>query len=932
VDSLALSHTVIAIDIVGSSAGGRDRQVHLDQGLALALDEALAAVEHFPYPIRPAFRRVDGDSATIAVSASSPKASVVADFVLRELRLSVAKVNRPLNEAHRLRLRVAVDHGEALVHPDHIGGDPVIAAARLLDARQLRASVAASTDDIALIVSDRMFRDVISQRERGLDPDEYRAVKVSVKNFRERGWIHVPGRAAGHPPSRRGAPKWTTLRSSATSVPAVLRGRSSAPRSLMPETDRNSPEQTDRPPELAPVSGHISSDDIDVFPSRGRAADGGRATAPHRQLPTDIAEFTGRETELRKLRQLVSTGSPTAVVISAIEGMAGVGKTRLAVHAAHQLADRYDDVQLWSDLRGFDPNDQPASPAAVLESFLRLLGVAGSEIPYDLQERAALYRDKLAGKRALVLLDNAASEEQVRPLLPGSSTCLVLITSRRSLIGLDGAHPLSLDVFAPEEAVALLGRIAGHDRIAAESEAAARVAELCGHLPIAVSLAAKRLRSRPQWTLADLAARLGRLSTVEGAVNTVFNLSYQALPDEQQRVFRLLGLHPGDDFTPDSGAALTGLGSSEVEDRLEELLDEHLLQQHTPGRYRFHDLLRAYAVEQAVLDPAADRHEAVRRVLDWYLHSAKNADTHLNSQRRVEFGLIASLVKPRTFADHHAALTWCDTERANLVAGVSYAAEHNLPAHAWTLTQVLWDFFNLRKHWLDWISTHEISLEAARGVGDQVAEGRTLITLAIGLRELQRFDEAFECYRESLAIWRSVGDREREEVTLNNMGIAYFSLERFDQALRCYRESLTIARALGKRHSEGVTLNNIGLVHVELGQFDRAEQCYREALVIRAEIDDPYSTGIVLNNLGEVYRAMLRFPSAVAEISRALETFRRIGDRFGTAEALLNLGHALLGIDDREGAEKCWQEAALVFEELGDARVDEVRALAKISS
>ncbi len=227
----------------------------------------------------------------------------------------------------------------------------------------------------------------------------------------------------------------------------------------------------------------------------------------HRQLPMDIAEFTGRESELRRLCE---PGPQTTVVISAIEGMAGVGKTKLAVRAAHRLAGRYPDVQLWADLHGFDADELPADPAAVLESFLRLLGVPGGQIPESPAERAALYRDRLAGKRALVLLDNAAGEDQVRPLLPGGATCLVLITSRRSLMGLDGVKSLFLDVFTPPEAVALLTRIAGADRVNADQEAAARVAELCGHLPIAVALAAKRLARRPQWTVMDLVAQLER--------------------------------------------------------------------------------------------------------------------------------------------------------------------------------------------------------------------------------------------------------------------------------------------------------------------------------------------------------------------------------------------------------------------------------------
>lgn len=642
----------------------------------------------------------------------------------------------------------------------------------------------------------------------------------------------------------------------------------------------------------------------------------------HRQLPMDIAEFTGRESELRRLCE---PGPHSTVVISAIEGMAGVGKTKLAVRAAHRLVEHYPDVQLWADLHGFDPDELPADPAAVLESFLRLLGVPGGQIPESLEERAALYRDRLAGKRALVLLDNAAGEDQVLPLLPGSATCVVLITSRRTLLRLDGVKSVLLDVFTSGEALALLSRIAGEDQVQADREAAVRVAELCGHLPIAVALAAKRLARRPQWTMLDLVAQLER----GGGLGTrgVFDLSYQALPENQRRLFRLLGLHPGEDVTAESAAALAGLTAHEAADLLETLLDEHLLQQHTPGRYGLHDLLRAYAVEQVTAaEPPPARAMARRRVLDWYVHTSWHNVQQLNPQRKLDIPPADPAVHPRTFPDRDAALLWCDTERANLVAAVRDAAEHGLPEHSWTLAQCLWDFFNLRKHWADWLDTHEVALAAARSAGDRSAEGRMLITLGIGLREVRRHDESIECYQQALTIFRATGDKARQEPTLNNLGIAYMVKGRVDEALSCYEQAAEIARELGNLHTEAVTLNNIGLLHADAGRFDVALSRYLRALEIRREVKDPYSEAILLNNIGEVYRGLLDHPQAVSYVERALETFRAIGDLYGQAESLDNLGLALDGIGDRRGAEKCWLESVTLFEELGEPRADEVRA------
>ncbi len=332
-----------------------------------------------------------------------------------------------------------------------------------------------------------------------------------------------------------------------------------------------------------------------------------QVSAP-RQLPMDIPEFTGRQAELARVEAMAeaATGSRTVPVICVIEGMAGVGKTRFAVHAAHRLARRFDEIQLWADLHGLDPRRPPADPAAILETFLRLLGVPGNQVPDGPEARAALYRSRLAGRRVLVLLDNAAGEDQVRPLLPGGGSCLVLITTRRRLSSMDGVWPVPLDVFPPAEAAALLARVAGRERIDGEREGAAQVAQLCGHLPIALALAARRLRAHPSWAVRDLASRLApddrRLSelSVRGeTVRAAFDLSYQALPAPQRRLFRLLGPHRGHDLTADTAAALAGHTPDEAGVLLDALLDEYLLQECVPGQYHMHDLVRRYAVERA---------------------------------------------------------------------------------------------------------------------------------------------------------------------------------------------------------------------------------------------------------------------------------------------------------------------------------------------
>ncbi|HEU4349311.1 MAG TPA: NB-ARC domain-containing protein, partial [Actinoplanes sp.] len=450
------------------------------------------------------------------------------------------------------------------------------------------------------------------------------------------------------------------------------------------------------------------------------------------QIPHDIRDFTGREREVARARSLLAGdgGSGTGLPIVVIEGMAGTGKTRLAIHVAHAEKRRFDELQLHADLRGFSAAGEPADPASVLEGFLRQLGVAGAELPDGVAERAALFRARLDGRRAMVLLDDAATEEQVRPLLPGSASCGVLVTSRRALNGLDGAQPLPLGVFSPVESLALLARVVGADRAGAEPDAARRLSQLCGQLPLAVALAARRLRSRPAWRLADLVRRLeaeerrlAELAVSDVAVRAVFALSYGQLDPAHRRLFRLLALHPGRDVCGYAAAALTGQPVPVTAAMLETLLDEHLLEQTVPGRYRQHDLLQVFARDRLEDEETPDGREvAVRALLDWYLRAADQANRLLAPHRRPlphQPGPPASL-PPMTSYDE--ALAWCESERPALLAAVRLAADHGYDDIAWQLPIALYTFFETRRTWSAYLTVLQLARAAAGRAGDPAGE------------------------------------------------------------------------------------------------------------------------------------------------------------------------------------------------------------------
>ncbi|MGC9671358.1 BTAD domain-containing putative transcriptional regulator [Planosporangium sp. 12N6] len=690
-------------------------------------------------------------------------------------------------------------------------------------------------------------------------------------------------------------------------------------------------------------------------------------------LPRDLADFTGREDELRRLRVALSDASMRAVPIVTIDGMAGVGKTALVVHAAHRLADRYPDAQLMIDLHAHTPDREPLDAAAALDELLRAWGVPADEIPRGLNEQTARWRSELADRRALIVLDNAASAEQIRPLLPGSPGCLVLVTSRRQLVELESNLAISLDLLTPSDAVTLFARVAGEQRAAAELDSVREVVALCGNLPLAIRLAAARLRSRPTWSVSHLAdrlrdgqRRLSELSGTDRGVAAAFTLSYHHLAPGQQRLFRLLGLHPGTDLDAYLAAALADLGLRDADQFLEDLLDVHLLQQPAVGRYRFHDLLRQYArttVERN--EPESSRRQAVTRMLDYYLHVAHLAAEQLNpGGRHAAVGSARRPAENPTVADHAAALAWLETERTNLADAAAYAAGHGWYTHAWQLPHALWFFYFIRGHAKDWTTTHRLALDASEHLNDQVALAVTRKNLGTACWQTGKYDEALEHYRYALAGYRAVGDDHGRSAVLNNLGLIYRSLHRYEDAVDHYREALVLARKTGDRQGEGQTLGNLGSVYERLGryetaidhtrqaldlmretgdrrdegdtlstlgtiyrhlgQYDRSREHLHQALRIAREVGDRTTETVILNDIAETHRAQGQYREALLHHHQALDHSRTVQDRLQQARAHDGIGH-LLRERDLAAARQNWRQALDIYTELGLPEADELR-------
>jgi DNA-binding SARP family transcriptional activator len=622
-----------------------------------------------------------------------------------------------------------------------------------------------------------------------------------------------------------------------------------------------------------------------------------------RHLPADVSGFTGRTKDLKALDELLDDRTEDrGMTIAVITGTAGVGKTTLAVRWAHHIARQYPDGQLYANLRGYS-GPAPVRPIEVLTQFLRALGVAPEQIPVDVDEAAARFRSLVADKRVLLLLDNAASADQVQPLLPGSPTCAVIITSRDrlgALVAGVGASPLCLDTLPPQDALDLLTRVVGRGRVWAEPDVAAELARLCGYLPLALRVAAANLASRPHQRIAsyvaELAAEEDRLAAlmVDGdeqtAVHAAFDMSYQRLPEPAQRLFRLLGLVPGPSFGPDAAAALAGTTATQARRLLDRLASAHMIDEIGESRFGFHDLLRHFAGDRARHDEtAADRDAASRRLLTWYLQTIDTAGRLLYPRvLRMPTG-DEPAGPPARFDDHVGARAWLDAERANLVAAVRHAAEHGPAAEAWRLADALRGYFRLTSYTVDWLAVANAGRVAADLDADAHARTTAHLNLADAHRNVGDYGRALDHYAEALAAARDAGWREAEATVLGNMGTVHWYLGRLEEAAEHYHQSVELHRSVGRRIGMANASTSLGGVYLELGRLTEVIELYEQNLRCHRELDSRDGEAIDLHALGEAYHALGQFDVAIDHHQRALALYREIGDLEGEAAVLTQL-------------------------------------------
>jgi DNA-binding SARP family transcriptional activator/tetratricopeptide (TPR) repeat protein len=645
-----------------------------------------------------------------------------------------------------------------------------------------------------------------------------------------------------------------------------------------------------------------------------------RLPAPARNdLPGDIPDFAGREPELAQLLS-AREKAPDVAVVTAIDGMAGVGKTTLAVHAAHRLAGHYRDAQLFVDLHGHTPGQEPTSPAAALDALLRALDVPADRIPADPHARAALWRAELATRSVLVVLDNAADAAQVRPLLPGSPRSLALVTSRRRLVDLEAADVVSLDVLPEADAVVLFTGVVGRARGAAEAASVLDVVRHCGRLPLAIRLAAARLRTRQAWTVRYLARRLqharwplAELSAGDRGVAAAFALSYEQLDDARQRMFRLLGVHPGPDFDAPAAAALAALELADAEQLLESLVDDHLLQQHAPGRYRFHDLLRRHAHTTALDDePEPDRRAALRRVVGFHLHTAY-AGSRLLDDQHPPIDLEPPGCVPWPLEDAEEAMSWFDANHRCVVAARAAAEEQGWDTAVWQLAWTLDNFHYRRGDLHANIACWRAGLAAAERLGDRAAQARAHRRLGLVYAPLGRFSEALDHLGESLRLAEEIGDLLGQAGVHYVLALAWHEQDDHVRALTRAFSAHDLYRTLGNTKWETRALSLVGTCYSHLGHHSEARRYCRTALALALRRKDVYGEADSLESLGRIANDLGEHATALAHYERALELWRALDNTYRQAGVHSALGDTNRQLADSARARAAWQAAEELY-------------------
>ncbi|MGW1139298.1 AfsR/SARP family transcriptional regulator [Streptomyces zhihengii] len=725
-------------------------------------------------------------------------------------------------------------------------------------------------------------------------------------------------------------------------------------------------------PELAGLQQRILTADAELARPVEEPAPGVQLTRPA-QLPATVPDFTGRVSFVQELGDRLASAEGSVMAVSALAGIGGVGKTTLAVHVAHQARTHFPDGQLYIDLQG--TSSRSAEPETVLGAFLRALGTADSAIPDTLDERAALYRSALDGRRILVLLDNARDAAQIRPLLPGTAGCAALVTSRVRMVDLAGAHLVDLDVMSPEEALRLFTRIVGAERVDSEREAALDVVAACGFLPLAIRIAASRLAARRTWTVSVLAAkladerrRLDELQAGDLAVKATFELGYGQLEPAQARAFRLLGLADGPDISLAASAALLDLPPHETEDLLEALVDTSLLESAAPGRYRFHDLVRLYARACAERDeqPPSEREAALSRLLDFYLASASRVYAIERPGDRLVDHLEPAGDAGLTFSDRHQAQDWLYAEADPLLACVRQSSRPSMLRRAVDLLWAALDLGESGANPKQYEAVAAAMLDAARAARDTWAEGRALVTLSNAHLVAGRFDEADAeaaqalrlsglnddpltgCWasnhrgviavyqnrqedgerhlERAIADFRAGENQPGEASALCNLSRIHLAMGRTASAVALARKGLDIYDAMGHALRGANARYALGMALTRSGQIAEATARLQEALEVFHDSRQRLWEGMTLYRMAEADLAGRRTAQAASNAEMALTVLRGIGGEWRRGNVLTVLGKALGALGQTGRAEVCWREALGIYEELGSPESADVRA------
>jgi DNA-binding SARP family transcriptional activator/tetratricopeptide (TPR) repeat protein len=659
-----------------------------------------------------------------------------------------------------------------------------------------------------------------------------------------------------------------------------------------------------------------------------------------RQLPADVPAFTGRQAEVRSLAAVLASnleGRARAVVISAIAGTAGVGKTSLAVHWAHRVADRFPDGQLYLNLRGFDPGGV-VSPAEAIRGILDALQVPAPRIPVTLQAQVGLYRSLLAGRRMLIVLDNARDADQVRPLLPGASRSLVVVTSRDSMFGLvanEGASLLTLDLLSPDEARQFLAGRLGADRVSAEPQAVDDIIDGCARLPLALAVVAARAATHATFPLHVLARELrerrDRLDALAGSeattdVRAVFSWSYLALNPPAARLFRLLGIHPGPDLTAHAAASLAGVTPRDAHRLLAELTRAHLVAEHRPGRYRSHDLLRAYATELvSTVDDEDERRTALHRVLDHYVRTATAAALLISPSRDpVPLPAAPPGVAAQDLADARAALSWFSAEYRVLLATMRHAT--GFDRHVVLLGWALADFLDRQGHWDNQAQAQEMAVRAAQRLSDVAGQAYAERSIARAHARVGRYDQAFVHFELALRLFAETGDRIGQAYTHRGLSFILWRQGRNGEALQHAQLAYDLYEAGGHRAGQAHALNNIGWCHALLGELRQGVAHCERSLALHRELGDRHGEAATQDSLGYAYRHLGEHDRAMHSYREAARLYLEIGDRYYQAQAVIGIGDVHHDTGDLGAARETWQTALEMLEELGHDDADHVRA------